>query len=95
MKNSCTENDPAKENLGKEPSACDLHPAAGALHFSCSDINRRSAAIKAPTITTGLPELYLDQFSFIMECNIKRTVDSATCVCAIELIYVSNLFMHC
>lgn len=65
MKNSCTENDPAKENLGKEPSACDLHPAAGALHFNCSDMNRRSTAIKAPTITTGLPELYLDQGFFL------------------------------
>lgn len=36
--------------------------AAGAPQFSCADINHRSTAIKALTITTGLTELYLDVF---------------------------------
>lgn len=34
--------------------------AAGAPQFSCADINRRSTAIKALSITTGLTKLYLD-----------------------------------
>lgn len=59
------ENDPAKENLGKELSACDLHQAAGALQSGCTDINHRSAAIKILLITIGLTDLYLDLF-----CNL-------------------------
>lgn len=63
MKKSCMENDPAKENLGKELSACDLHQAAGALQSSCTDINHGSTAIKILSITFGLTDLYIDLFS--------------------------------
>lgn len=63
MKKSCMENDPAKENLEKELSACDLHQAAGALQSSCTDINHGSTAIKILSITFGRTDLYIDLFS--------------------------------
>lgn len=77
MKKSCMENDPAKENLGREPSACDLHQAAGALQSSCTDINHRSTAIKILSITSGLTDLYIDLFFVIYKAhNIKSFVVS-------------------
>lgn len=48
------ENDPAKENLEKELSACDLHQAAGVLQSSYTGINHKSSAIKILLITIGL-----------------------------------------
>lgn len=68
------ENDPAKENLGKKPSACDLHQAAGALQSSCKDINHRSTAIKNLLITIGLTDLYLDLFSVICKTHIMKSI---------------------
>lgn len=73
MKKGCMENDPAKENLGKELSACDLHQAVGALQSSGTDINHRSTAINILLITIGLTNLYLDPFSVICKApNIKK-----------------------
>ena len=67
------ENDPAKENLEKKQSACDLHQAAAALQSSCTDVNHKSTAIKVLLIAIGLTDLYLDMFSVICKtCNIKK-----------------------
>lgn len=84
------ENDPAKENLGKELSACDLHQAAGALQSSCTDINHGSTAIKILSITFGLTDLYIDLFS----AQYKKLCWLRDTTCVAEMSFQKYDVMH-
>lgn len=71
------ENGPAKKNLGKELSACDLHQAVGASQSTCADINHGSTSVNILSITIGVTDINIVLFSVIWkEHNIKSFVDS-------------------